>query len=158
MKTKPKLDYLFEADFANGTTYYQGGDDESLTQPADAEGNIPSAYRDIQDRMDEVTRFHLVGPAGRYTVDLTDGHFEVNGVPFYVERPDVPITDIQLQYLRYTNIDSTIEATADKAGIFNFKAAKEVRRAHYVSRYVIGFTAKVGAKEISHAIAIRGEN
>lgn len=158
MRTKPKLNYLFEADFADGTTYHQGADDESINHPPDAEGNGPSAFRDVQDRMDEVKRFHLVHTetGTRYTVDLTDGHFEVNGVPFFIERKDLPYSDVKLFYLRYTNVDSTVQATANKKGLFNWKKAQEINRAHYVARYVIGYTAQQAGKEINQSIAIAG--
>lgn len=146
MKTTPRLDYLFEADFSDGTTYYQGVDDESLAHPKDAKGNGPAAYRDVLDRLDEVLRFRLVGPAGRYEVDLTNGLFSVNGISFYIERPDIPLTDITLKYLRYVNVESTRN-----------ERGRETDRKHYVSRYVLGYTAKQGAKEVSHCIAIKGK-
>lgn len=154
MKTKPRLDYLFEADFADGTTYIQGADDESLFHEKDAEGNGPSAYQDVQDRMDEVIRFHLVGKGNRYSVDLTDGHFEVNGVAFWIERPPLPLTNIELLFLRYTNIESKVESTMQKTGLWG--KLKEVERAHYVDRYVIGFRALLGKVEVTYQIAVMG--
>lgn len=156
MKTKPKLDYLFVADFSDGTSYVQGPDDESLFHPKDAEGNGPNAYRDVCDRMEDVVRFHLEGNGHRYTVDLTDGHFEIDGTPFIVERKDLPISDMRLVYLRYTNVESVVEATANADGLFNWRKGKEVSRAHYVSRYVIGFTANQAGEEIEQTIAIKG--
>lgn len=150
MKTKPRLDYLFEADFVDGTTYFQGNDDESINHAG------KSAYTDVRERMGEVKRFHLVGNGDRYTVDLTDGHFEINQVPFNVERRDLPLTDIKLRFLRYTNVESTVQATSDDKGVFNWRGSKEVARSHYVDRYVIGFTALQGGEEIEQSIAIRG--
>lgn len=143
MKTKPKLEYLFEADFADGTTYHQGADDESLTHPKDSDGNGPSAYRDVQDRLSDVVKFRLFNNDHVYQVDLTDGHFEVDGAPFELEHL-FEFKNIQLIYGRFVNVKSTLQA------------GKELSRAHYVDRYVIGFSAFEGAKEVEHTIAIRG--
>ncbi len=155
MKTKPRLDYLFEADFNDGTTYYQGADDESLYHDKDKDGNGPSSYRDVLDRIQDVQRFHLIGNKTRYTVDLSDGHFEIDGAPFIVERPSIPLTDLKLFFLRYNNVESTAETTMQKNGLWS--QLKEVGRSHYVDRYVIGFTAMAGAKEVNYSIAIMGD-
>ncbi len=154
MKTKPRLDYLFEADFTDGTTYFQGADDESLNHPKDADGNCPSSYKDVLDRADDVKRFHLVGKGNRYTVDLSDGHFEANGASFFIDRPSIPLTNIKLWYLRYVNIDSKVQSTMQTNGLWG--RMKELSRAHYVERYVIGFTGLIGKNEVNYSIAITG--
>ncbi len=67
----------FEADFKDNTTYIQGADDVSI----DTEGR--NAFYDILQRMDDVVQFHLIKDDNtRYTVDLRDGHFEINGIAF----------------------------------------------------------------------------
>lgn len=91
MKSKPVLTYLWEADFTDGTTLHQTADDQSSKYPPDENGNGPSAFIEVEERITEVVRFHLVGPSGRWTVDLQDGHFEHNGRPFWVSQ-SLPVT------------------------------------------------------------------
>lgn len=76
------MKYLFVADYADGTRYEQGPADESLQDPK------RNAFFDIHYKPfkpeEELIRFSLVGDGHVYTVDLRDGHFEVDGVPFRV--------------------------------------------------------------------------
>lgn len=67
------MKYLFTVQYRDGSTYEQSPDDKSQTGKG-------SAYGDV--RRDEVLRFSLRGNGHVYTVDLSDGHFEVDGTPF----------------------------------------------------------------------------
>lgn len=72
------LKYLFKASFENGKTYHQGADDVSLTDPK------RSGFYDVlqMEKESRLLEFTLEGDGHRYGVNLTDGHFEVDGVPF----------------------------------------------------------------------------
>ena len=77
-----KLQYLFTAVYKNGTTFQQNTEDVSAKEPG------RSAFFDVDQS--KLQQFILAGPqdAGKkdqhtYRVDLTDGHFEVDGVPFF---------------------------------------------------------------------------
>lgn len=76
-----KLTWLFEAMFLDGSVLRQTSDDVSGIDP------IRSAYYDVLQRLDELEKFTLWEVKGvilhhSVSVDLTDGHFEVDGFPF----------------------------------------------------------------------------
>ncbi len=101
------MKYLFTAHYKDGSTYLQNADDRSERQPDkrscffDAIQNaepiierrpIAQDPRDPElEAGDEdvvvgyknpLVRFEITGEGHTYAVDLTDGHFEVDGVPF----------------------------------------------------------------------------
>jgi hypothetical protein len=122
--TKPELTYLFEADFSDGTTYHQGLEDTPINHDAG------SAFTDVMARIDDVLRFHVVSLDGakRATVDLVDGHFEVNGVAFTLHPATVLPKNLRLIYFRETRVESTVNAKHE-----------ELSRRHYVARNCIGW-------------------
>jgi len=88
------MKYLFEAEFLDGTKYKQNKLDSSVKWPAvpNEKGILQgkNCMSDIQEDVDKfnIERFTLIEQAlfGRkYTVDLTDGHFEIDGVKIDVE-------------------------------------------------------------------------
>ena len=89
--------YLFEAHFKDGTRIQQTQEDLSATEPS------KSAFYDVAQRMDEVEIFGLFSDETNdiCVVDLRDGHFEVNGVPFHVGTTEfLPDTKFRLIYFR----------------------------------------------------------
>lgn len=74
------LKYLFTAEYIDGTLYQQGPDDVSTQRP-DKSAFFDVHYQPLKPEEDLV-RFSLMGEGHRYTVDLRDGHFEVDGLPF----------------------------------------------------------------------------
>lgn len=92
--TSITLKYLFEVEYQDGTTYVQNPEDQSV-QVAER-----SCYFDV--RQDQVKRFHLIGPKDRFTIDLTDGHFEVNGISFMNHEED--LENFRLMYHRIRDI------------------------------------------------------
>ena len=84
------MKYLFIVTYKDGTEYRQNQEDVSITDP------IRSCYFDI--KQDEVARFSLVGNGHVYSVDLIDGHFEVDSVPFRFY--ELPIENLRLVFWR----------------------------------------------------------
>src|SRR3990167_2816987 len=84
------MKYLFEVEYKDGTFFKQNEEDVSLTDPK------RSAFFDI--KQEEVKRFTLEGNGNTFCVDLTDGHFEVNGVSFFMH--DESLTYFRLIYFR----------------------------------------------------------
>lgn len=98
-----KLDYLFVAEFKDGTRYYQDKRDRSLVEPL-----TRSAFYDVQQRLDEVTKFSLVGGGREHTVFLYDGHFETDG-EIIVSHPSLgDLTKRRLIYFR--RCEQTVKA------------------------------------------------
>jgi len=85
------LKYLFIAYYADGTCYTQAPEDVSTVRPGF------SAYDDIKH--DDLVRFTLVGQEHDYAVDLTDGHFEIDGVPLRLHE-EPPIAPLRLIFFR----------------------------------------------------------
>lgn len=76
-----ELQYLFECHFNDGTMLQQTQEDISKIAPPE---DKKSAFYDVKQRMDDVIVFGLVNDHHTYVVDLRDGHFEIDGVPFNV--------------------------------------------------------------------------
>lgn len=75
-----ELKYLFIAEFQDGSVIEQEPADKSLIDPEKR-----SRFFDVLQQVEagnHVVRFSLRGAGHIYTVDLIDGHFEVDGVSF----------------------------------------------------------------------------
>lgn len=72
------LKYLFECEFADGTTLVQTPADVSAIDPK------KSQFYDVleKDKKTPITKFALSGDGKYLLVDLSDGHFELNDIPF----------------------------------------------------------------------------
>lgn len=77
------LSYLFDCRFSDGSILKQTQEDSSRSIAG------KNAFYDVITRLSEVERFSLIGNGKTYTVDLTDGHFECNEVPFVIST-DLP--------------------------------------------------------------------
>lgn len=82
------MKYLFKVEYKDGTIFTQNEDDVSLVDPK------RSAFFDIKDN---IKRFSLIGEH-IYTVDLTDGHFEIDGIDFKMHEEE--LKDFKLIYFR----------------------------------------------------------
>jgi len=100
------LRYLFTAQFNDGTMLEQTQDDVSKTNPK------KSAFFDVLNDTRKVERFWLTDETfsqhgtndNKYLVDLTDGHFEINGSPFFLHEQTIDeskkLSDFRLIYFR----------------------------------------------------------
>lgn len=93
------LKYLFTATFADGSTIAQTLEDKSATLPG------KSAFTDVLARAKTtaLVAFVVRGEGHEYGVDLRDGHFEVDGMPFRMH-DDQP-KGFELVYFRGVRID-----------------------------------------------------
>lgn len=100
------LKYLFTATYKDGRVFEQALDDKSITEP-----ETRSSFYDIANDVDKLSSFVLRGEGHEYGVDLNDGHFEIDGIPFFMheghvkEYPGgkkvlVPLTDFKLVFFR----------------------------------------------------------
>lgn len=103
------LKYLFTAKFSNGKIYHQNADDRSLWEP-----DKRSCFYDVlqMEKEARVLWFELEDAAHRYTVDLTDGHFEVDGIPFRMHEGEV--NNLQLIFFRQHTHSFTVGQAANK--------------------------------------------
>lgn len=92
------LKYLFHCQFNDGEIFSQNADDRSLTDPK------KSSFFDLLQDTRKVEKFWLTDEHNfnTYLVDLTDGHFEVNGCPFFLHEQsiNVKLAKFRLIYFR----------------------------------------------------------
>ena len=89
------LKYLFTALYDDGTILKQTQEDISTTDPK------RSAYYDIDH--EKLVAFGLEDDSNAILVHLTDGSFEINGVPFSITAPNVE--NRRLVYFRRNRIN-----------------------------------------------------
>lgn len=90
-----ELKYLFEAHLSDGTVIQQTPQDVSRIEPG------RSAFYDVQQRIADIKYFGLFSENATYLVDLTDGHFEIDGKPFHVRDPQMPVQEGTIYRLIY---------------------------------------------------------
>lgn len=82
------LAYLFTCRFTDGTAIQQTQEDVSVAD------STRSAFYDVVQRLTEVETFTLIqqrsGRQHSFSVDLRDGHFEIDGVPFFSQAEELP--------------------------------------------------------------------
>jgi hypothetical protein len=89
--------YSFTAVYEDGTIIEQNETDTSER----VEGK--SRFTDVLDKENEskLVSFVIHNNEKSFGVDLTDGHFEVNGIPFFQHRPElVNYKDFRIIYFR----------------------------------------------------------
>ncbi len=84
--------YLFRALLNNGTILEQNQEDCSKFTPG------KNCFYDVLQEISNVRAFALYNEENEYLVDLADGHFEINQVPFFIH--DEPVHDLKLIYFR----------------------------------------------------------
>jgi hypothetical protein len=92
-----KLDYLFVADFKDGSRYFQTPADASVVHPL-----TKSAFWDVLQRLDEVKQFTLTDRHRQHehSVFLDDGHFTTDGRIIAPDPGVGPLHNFRLIYFR----------------------------------------------------------
>ena len=127
-----QLLYLFGAHFADGTEYFQTEEDISSSDPT------RSAFHDIAQRLNEVQLFQLTRQGHTCLVDLRDGHFEIDGVPFSAGDPSLNIPPGSPRRLNYFRRHSRVFQGRNQIG--------------HAIEYHIGWQATVNGK--NHQVTI----
>jgi hypothetical protein len=83
------MKYLFRCEYDN-QTYSQTSEDISQTEPT------KSAFYDVMDK--PIKKFWIEGEGHQYLVDLQDGHFEIDGIPFKMHEEE--LKDFRIIYYR----------------------------------------------------------
>lgn len=98
------LKYLFTVKFKDGKILSQQEDDISAINPE------KSSFFDVLEEEragNPPVVFCIADGTNDYLVDLEDGHFEANGVKFYVNDRTKPVFNRRLIYFRRNVIDFT---------------------------------------------------
>ena len=103
------LKYLFTATFADGSVIRQTPEDRSVIDPEKR-----SQFYDVMQQSEEraLVAFALSGGGHEYVVNLIDGHFEVDGVPFKIHSE--PLSDFRIIFFRDHTHNIAIGATVSK--------------------------------------------
>jgi hypothetical protein len=137
----PTFKYLFEAHLIDGTIIQQSPDDVSHVDPNQ------SSFYDVIQQHDQIEAFGLYSDEdiATYVVDLTDGHFEVNGHSFNAHDPQVVLpkdTIYRLIYFRRNNV----HFAANAEGVDQL--------AHEIT-YFIGWQATINGINQQQTISVR---
>jgi len=98
-----QLAYLFECHFKDGTFIQQTQEDVSSVDPT------KSAFYDVLQRIDDVLVFGIVNGSHVYVVDLRDGHFIIDDVPFEVNTgKELPTTDCEYRLIYFRRHRHTV--------------------------------------------------
>jgi hypothetical protein len=92
----PKFEYLFVAEFSDGTKLFQDRQDRSIEQPL-----TRSAFWDVQQKIargGKLVRFTLCNRRREHTVFLDDGHFKTDGQ--IICSPYGQLTNYRVVYFR----------------------------------------------------------
>lgn len=135
--------YLFVATFSDGSQIYQNEEDVSLDNPG------KNCFFDVLERInagDVPVCFVLLGEHC-FGVDLRDGHFEVDVVPFFQHRPEQPgenYKDFRLIYFRTPRIDIEM----------NTETGEQTPVKGYVLSYTIGWQATHNGKNVQRTFTV----
>lgn len=108
------LPFLFQANFRTGDFIQQTHADESPITPG------KNCFYDVKQRIDDVASFGFFSDEhpNTYAVDLSDGHFEINGVQFTAQDPSLKASDAKpvyrLVYFKQNRIDRDSTTTQTK--------------------------------------------
>lgn len=154
---RPKLTYLFEAEYHDGRVYKQNPDDSSIKFPPvkDENGELQgkSCMADIQEDLENhlIRRFSLVGKGNRITVDLKLGNFYVNKLSVLLESDKLPSfpEHFDLVYYRQNTVD--VNVTFNKK---TKEAIKHEQQGGIFTEYFIGWRCTINGREFKQKLAV----
>lgn len=127
------LKYLFVVEYTDGSKFYQTSEDASTTDPK------RSCFYDVLNSGKEIKTFSLVNDRDWYTVDLTDGYFDVNGKRFFAgEILPLPAKLRLIFYREHTH---------------NFNRNDNAELSHEID-YVIGWQTTIKRKNYKQIIRV----
>lgn len=153
--SKPELNWLFKAEFADGHVIKQDPDDKCHSR-TDGTG---SAFSDVlaaeaeHGRPTSFALFHR-GDDQMVGVDLRSGNFIVNGTPICAHNQffDPARYELELVYFRETRVQQDVKATVQEDGSIEQIPIGEPR--HFINRYFIGWKTEVNGKSKQTTVAV----
>jgi hypothetical protein len=132
IKAPYKLEFLFVAETYDGQIIRQAENDISPLDPT------KSSFYDVLQH--KIKRFSLVGKGMLFTVDLTDGHYEVNGNIMYTKRPP---GKCKLRLVYYRQIQQRLGIGPDGS-----------QKMQPIVRYFIGWQATFRGKNYNFELGV----
>lgn len=123
--------FLFTAEFADGTVYHQNEQDKSIYGGA-------NCFSDIQGK--KIRKFIMHGGGQIYTLDLVFGSLTINDNPPIWPPDEVyPGMPMKLIYQRITQDRITNTVQAQKSRGLLFWKPVEVKTSKFIEGYIIGY-------------------
>lgn len=137
------LEYVFIAETTNGTIIKQTPDDRSLLDPLNR-----SSFYDVLHCGTPVKKLTLIGKGHTFSVDMTDGHIEVDGRYFYTKKPPehALLTPI---YYRQMQQHTGVEFEVRPDGV-----AEDPKKARSSIRYFIGWQTNYKGKNYKFEMGV----
>lgn len=144
-----KLKYLFTATYKDGSVYQQTPEDKSIKDPEKR-----NCFFDLD--VSKLAKFTLKEVGGglfkkgnEFSVDLIDGHFEVNGVSFYMpQEVKTPMNGFKLIYFINNQIHTDVTYEKKSGDVVNTGNQRHERR------WLIGWQCTVEGKNYQEVMQI----
>lgn len=130
-----KLDFLFIAETYDGQIIRQPENDVSATTPG------RSTFYDVLQH--KIKRFSLSGKGMLFTIDLTDGHYEVNGNIMHTK---LPPGKCELKVIYYRQVEQRLVR-----GVKDKDVGKTLEP---IVRYYIGWQANYKGKNYKFELGV----
>lgn len=147
MPEPPKLKYLFEAEFIDGTVFKQTPEDKSSMEPD------RNCYFDVLEMVKNgktIRRFSLVSEGNRVTVDLGTGIFYINHLAVLLESEKLPRLPDKFDLVWYHQVTQNKNITFEKKTGTILKTENEPE----FREYFIGWQANINGKNYKQKIAV----
>jgi hypothetical protein len=144
-----QFDYLFVAEFTDGSVIKQTQDDRSKTGGS-------NCYSDVLKAVEEgkkIKRFSIVGKGHTLSVDLETGLFTLNGVTVILESDRLPAQPSEFKLEWWHRVSQHANATykADDKGLFNLSKVEPLKP---TIEYIIGWKCVVKDKEYTQTLVV----
>lgn len=120
MSDSTPLKYLFQVTYKDGSIYIQNPEDLSVKAPELGK----SCFYDIEQ--EKVKSFFLSNDEHTYSVNLLDGHFEVDGVPFFMH-PDRSLKGFRLVFFRQHTHDLDARSGRELSHVIAYQMGWQAR-------------------------------
>ena len=150
MSNKPRLKYLFLAEFTDGTSIKQTSEDKSSLDPEKR-----SQYYDVIESGKKIKTFSLIqknilGLGNVITVDLITGLFTINGLRVILEGDKLPTMPDEFKLIFYRQRTENIKVT------YNLKdgGVTDQEPIESFCEYFIGWQCTIAGKNYQQKIAV----
>lgn len=149
MSNKPKLKYLFIAEYSDGELFVQTQEDKSEIEP-----DTRSAFYDVLNSGKTVVKFTLMEDklvlAKSVSVDLRTGLFEINGMRVLLEGQKLPGLPKKFDLIYYRQVTQSLNVNyaVDSGDIISSEPQPSF------TEYFIGWQCKIRGKNYQQKLAV----
>ncbi len=143
--------FLFTAEFSDGTVYHQNSQDKSIY-------GLVNCFSDIQAHGKKIVKFVMVGCGHVYILDLVWGSLDIDGQKIWPPVEIYPGMPIKLIYQRVSqqSITNTMEVQK-RNGILGLVGIESKQKSNCVG-YLIGYEFPRNGKNVQWTMKIKVED